>query len=321
MPKVINRTLLLVSLIMVSLLYLYHNTHHQKGRDTHQVKCNGLAVPLFPPNTLTPALLTSEDKLYTQECFESILTKVAKNTNKPLVILITGRGMHPWKSINKQLLLKLEKQYNVNALIFTWPSWCGIRCLPFAQARHSAEIFLKLLYAIAHTINRNQQKKQIVTLLSHSMGSAVLEGVSTHSLEALPHNLVNNILIDASSSSQQGHTAWLQKLTFTKHLFIISNQGDAALKCLESDSPHFGLTKIFCKDFKLSPRLGRWGAEKNYQKNSVYNVHYIDFTEELGDRHKYYIDQREKSTKVFNFYYAVFHGYPVNLHDTDQTLP
>ena len=316
LKAIINRILLLISLVAVSLLYLYRNTHYPKDRNIPQATCHGLTIPLFPPNTLTPALLTADNKLYTQKCFRSALAKTIKNTDKPLVIFITGRGMHPWKSISKQLLSKLEKQYNVNALIFTWPSWCGIKCLPFSQARHSADIFLKLLYAIDRTLKENQQSKQILTLFSHSMGSSVLEGISTYPLESLPHNLFDNILIDASASSQKGHTVWLEKLTFARHLFVVSNQGDAALKCLESDIVHSGVTKTFCKDFKLSPRLGRWGAEKTYHKSRISNTHYVDFTKELGDMHKYYIDQKEKSTEVFNFYYRIFHGLRIDLNDT-----
>jgi len=284
-------------------------------------KCKGTQVTGQTPDTTIPALVTSNHRLYSQECFESILSEILKKSSKPFVLFISGRGTHPSKEIEKEnlLLLNIEKQYDVTAVMFTWPSWCGLRCFPHAKAYESGAALLKLLRTIKYLKEKDIQNRTY-TLLSHSMGSLVLQGLADLNIDDLSKNLFDKIIISAAASSQNDHRIWLNKLTFGTQLFITTNKNDNVLKCLESDVGGFGPVKIFCDEFQLTSRLGRWGTAKATIHNTSENTFYIDFTKGLQGTHRYYINQMNKSSEIFRFYSQVFQGNPVQLINYDEII-
>jgi len=287
----------------------------------HGGRCNGIEITEQTPNTTIPALVTSNHRLYSQECFEPILSKILKKTGKPFVLFISGRGTHPSKEIEKknQLLSKIEDQYDVTAVMFTWPSWCGFRCFPYDKAHESGAVLLKLLRTLEHLKKKNKQNRTY-TLLSHSMGSIVLQGLVDLTIDDLSKNLFDKIVVSAAASPQNDHSIWLNKLTFGTQLFITTNKNDDVLKCLENDIGIFSLSKIYCNKFKLTPRLGRWGTDIANIHNISKNALYFDFTKDLEGTHRYYINQMNESPEVFRFYSQVFQGNPIELTHYDEII-
>ena len=263
--------------------------------------CNGRKLNNRAPNTTKPGLISEDHHYYGEGCFKKIIESTFA-TGKPIVLFVHGRGKHPSKTIKNDLLSSIRNQYNVSILTYTWPSYTGRSGFPDEKARNSRtglENVLKSLYRIKKTGGYNQP----ISLLTHSMGSIVLQGLmekSTGSL--LPKHSFESVVISASASSHKDHKKWVEKLTFFKKAYIVSNSNDKALLCLEGK-------KLLCKlglRFNLSARLGRIGG--SVPEENASNATYIDFTKSTGKSHRYYINHAKKSPRVFNFYRAALAG-------------
>lgn len=238
-------------------------------------------------NTSSPALVTSDYKVYPPSCFKDIISKTLAKSNKPFVLFIHGRGQHPSKALKNKLISKIEKQYDVSVLMFTWPSWSGLFSFPEQKAKSSNKEFLNLLQ-IVQDIKNKRNESRTFSLLTHSMGSIVLEGKIDYTINNLQNGLFNNIIISASASALKSHSQWVDKISYSKNIYIVSNMNDSILARAEK---------------KLSTRLG-----KNKSHISK-EARYIDLTSsKLGKVHRYYVNQKTKVPRVFDFYDDVFHG-------------
>ncbi len=272
--------------------------------DDNTEACKGAIVGTKSKNTSSPALVTSGGKMYLEECFNTFLMHfVSSLDDKPLVLFIHGRGKHPSKTFEKdnRLLHRIEKQYQVKALIFSWASWCGKFCLPKESALKASTSLYRVIKQL-DKLKRDLKTKSNFSLLSHSMGAYVLKGLEVKSVDDVSNELFSSILISAAATPTQGHESWIEPLNISKSIYIISNKNDGALKCLEG-------ARFFCTFAFNEPKLlGRWGAEQKNTNIEGASINYVDFTDHLGKRHRYYINMKKKSRNVFDFYSALFRG-------------
>lgn len=193
-----------------------------------------------------------------------------------LIIFIHGRGKHPEKAYKKALIADLEDDYSAKVIMFHWPSWNGLTGFPESNARNSANDFNLLLSQLRDYKNANKEliKNIKFTLLTHSMGSIVLEEATKNS-PAQINNLFDTVLISASASEGKGHAAWVNKLDISDNVYITINEED----------PMLGPAGAKESGRRLGKGLeSRSGQEFALAQNAIY----VDLTESsLG--HRYYI--------------------------------
>ena len=188
------------------LILAYGRGEEVKPKSTRSIQgdrevCAGIAADRYTKNTSFSALMTDNGKLYFRSCFASAMKNILHDTTKPFVLFVSGRGQYPSKEIKNRILQKMELQYDIKAAMFIWPSWCGYRCFPDKNAYQASNDLLLLLVAVAAAKRTDSCKHRIYTLLSHSMGSLVLEGVhKTTMKQRIPKNLFDNIIIDSAAS-------------------------------------------------------------------------------------------------------------------------
>lgn len=316
--------LALISIWLILFSYTAHanqsSPQEEVSSSVRAVECPGDEITKQTPNTEKPALVTSAHRFYTQECFKPILSRTIGTSSKPFVFFISGRGQHPSKELEHKLLPKIEQQYGVTAVMFTWPSWCGPRCFPQQKALESSNALLDILQ-IVESLKQEDKVDRPYALLTHSMGAFVLQGLTNLSINELPGDLFDNIIVSAAAVQNKDHKNWINKINFGLQIYITANQNDKSLRCLESDIGGFGPSVIFCRKFKLPERLGRWGVTNASNDNTSTKAIYLGYPEGLGKTHRYYINQEKKAPKVFNFYSQVFQGKSVQLGDYEEVIP
>ncbi len=295
-------------------------TEVKASTPAESAQCSGEEVTDNTPNTEVPALVTSSHRVFARECFETLLSRTLENSAKPFVLFVSGRGRHPRKEMEQELLTKIERQYDVTAIMFTWPSWCGYSCFPEGQARASAPALLDVLKIIERQKKREGFDRNY-TLLAHSMGGFVLQGLSGLAGGELSSDLFHSIVINSAAVPQKGHATWVEHIAFGENLFITSNNDDRVLSCIENDLFVLDPRRLFCRQFGLSERLGRWAVVKATKYNAARNATYVGFDGALGKRHRYYINQQAKAPAVFRFYRQVFQGQKIRLQCHKQVIP
>ncbi|MFT6046079.1 MAG: hypothetical protein ACI9WC_001784 [Arenicella sp.] len=272
--------------------------------DDEGSSCPGVSVSSESPNTSQPALITSDGKAYSKKCFSSFLNDLVVSLDAaPLVLFVHGRGKHPSKAFQKEnrLLQNIEKEYGVKVVMFTWPSWCGVTCLPKKNAARASSDLLDVIRLLG-TIKAETKTKQTFSLLTHSMGAFVLKGLISLPLKDISNDIFTSILISASATPAKGHEEWVEALKISHTTYVLRNKKDKTLKCIEG-------AKFPCfVAFNQPKLLGRWGKNTHDKSERKTTTEYVDFTGMVGKTHRYYINQQKKSPKVFEFYKAVFNG-------------
>ena len=286
------------------------------------MQCNGVLVTSQTPNTQIPGLVTSEHMLYPLHCTEQVLKEMLSTSDKPVVLFVHGRGQHPSKAVKKDNLLiqNIEQQYGVEVVLFTWPSWRGSRHFPEDEATEAGPALNSLLQALA-TVKKKDNPSRVYTLLTHSMGSLVLEGLIQTNLKPLPRDLFESIVISSSASALASHSTWVNKLEISPQIYVLTNKQDKVLQCLEDDVNWFS-SLMYCDSFEaMQKRLGRWGADIDSNTSTGSHTLYFDFSPLLDDDHRYYINQAKKAPAVHLFYDNIFHGKPVGFTAYEEVLP
>ena len=282
---------------------IQHNNHADTGISNN---CAGKIIKKKTPNTITPGLITAHSRYYEKRCYKEVISNIFNTSNRPIVLFVHGRGQHPTKTIEEDLIKSIRDQYNVSVLMFTWPSWNGRSGFPDNQAKGSSAE-LKHIIDILYEIKNTEGHDHSLSLLTHSMGSIVLQGIVEGNIShSLPDNIFKNIVISSSASSHKAHKTWVEQVNFTENIYITSNRNDRALRCLE------GKPKFSCKwilRFNMQPRLGRVG--NNRASDAASNAKYINFTGNIKKTHRYYIN-RSKSPSVFRFYKNSLNGRTIN---------
>lgn len=286
------------------------------GTSALSAPCVGEPVGKDTANTSRPGIVTAGDRLYHHECYAEVLEQVLATSHKPLVLFVHGRGPHPSKEFKDQLLESIQTQYDVTAVMFTWPSYAGKSGFPEDEARQAGLDLAYLMEILADIKQRNNDQRSMV-LLTHSMGAIVLSGMVTAG-SGLPADLFENAIISAGAAGLEGHSQWVEKVHFAKRTYVTANQSDKALTCLE------GKPKLICRvglGFHMSPRLGRWAVAKSDEVDLADNAVYVGFGGAIGKTHRYYINQHTSAPKVFDFYRQGLNGETPTLDGFKEKKP
>ena len=159
-------------------------------------------------------ITTPDNKLeLNADAVDAVLGQLSANSHRPIVLFVHGRGNEPDKSIARNLLAAIEARYGVHVIMFNWDSFC-LTCRPVARAVDAAPDLAYLLAAIARSRQNGNAGGNKLILLTHSMGSIVVEhAVADSGFDELPDNMFDAIVLASSDSDADGHAGWLGRLS------------------------------------------------------------------------------------------------------------
>lgn len=219
-----------------------------------------------------------------------------KNTFRNFVVFTEGLGKTFTLGIDRAT--KLMRLYVIDELFFDWPTE-----RPYLSAgkniRETYKIAPQVAVPYAYFLeefqaykNSHPAKFQTVTLFFHSMGNLLLMyDLQKDLYKNIAPNLVDNVVLNAACVNQHKHKEWLDKLTFSKNIYLTINDRDKNLR---------GASIIFS-----AHQLGE-KAKPDYCKK----VNYVDFSEVLDKEHNYFLipSLLEKRPCLKQFYTDVFAG-------------
>src|SRR5690606_37682676 len=192
------------------------------------------------------------------------------DTTLPVLIYVHGYDNKHAKIFRR--LQRLESNYGLKALGFSWPSW-GLYAKQQARAEASVDEFRRLLGDLA-TIGLDSKK---VTLMTHSMGNHLLKAYAESDRAQRGHELsfIARIILFAADVSGATHGTWLSRLSTHAESWVISNEQDSVLTVAEGLIGRHGRDR----------RLGR-----GQHVGKVAGVRYLDCTraKAIGSDHSYF---------------------------------
>ena len=180
---------------------------------------------------------------------------------------------------------EIERLYNLEVLLFTWPSNGGgtIEGLASYQddkrdASLSTGALDRCLEKLTGYFTKyaEQACKRKFSLAMHSMGNYLFKRLLLSSIYQGETKLFDNIVMLAADVNNKNHAEWVDRVKFRNRLFITINEDDAALsasKALPGD--------------EQEARLGHWTRNLTAR-----NATYLDFTDaaEIMTHHNYFTD-------------------------------
>ena len=202
--------------------------------------------------------------------------------------------------------LKIQHLYNVNVLIYSWPSHDpnlnGIKNFKRSQLHVSESLnhFVEVLEftQLFREINPSFLKTKKMSLFIHSLGNLYVQQMINSKLEGgLSENLFDNIILNSAAVNQKNHKQWVEKLNIQKQLFIISNKNDFNLKGVHlftSDGKQLGE--------KITPPFANNAIYMNFNKT-------IGFKFPTANTHTYFIGKMtNRNLNLKTFYNCILHG-------------
>lgn len=255
------------------------------------------------PRTRSPALVVLPGTVHPTSEFAALLdAALARAPGRNVVLFVHGRGAHPAKAINQRILARLAAEYGVTPIMLTWPSTGTL--FPAEKALAAGPALADVLSALRDYKNAHPDLAGQVrfTLLTHSMGSIVLEGFLSGYQGGLPPDLLDNLVINASASAVDHHAEWIERIDFATGIYITYGRQDPALAAA---------------GIKLrNTRLGRSGARQDGdEENMADNAVYVDFSD-ASWRHRFYIGKGEQPC-VYQFFNDALNGNHPDLDNPD----
>lgn len=221
----------------------------------------------FPIYTTAPAF---NAKAWRMEDAEEALA-AAYARGKPVVVFVHGRGKEPNKSFRgatfaKGLAVwKLELGYDCSVVMLNWDSaFAGIQFKDRSRALGNTVDGSKRLCAFLGELAKFESAQPHLAkpvLLTHSMGSIVLQKAVTGGTWPAEQRLFKQVVISQPDADDVGHEVWLTALGNRETVYCTSNADDKILK--QSTDARPANTRAL--------GLGTAGA-------LAQNVHYIDLT-------------------------------------------
>lgn len=261
---------------------------------------------------VTPEKVIKETGLF-HELLDSAVKQIRKDEQyNNFILFVHGMGQHPCHAFDKSLIADMQKDYSAKVIMYHWPSWDGVMGFPDKKARESAKDLKKVLLDLKAYQEKNKDivKDIKFSLMTHSMGSIVLEELLlNYNGESIP-KLFDTIIINASCSSGKKHAFWVEKIQMSENIYITVNLQD----------PTLGKAELL-EEWKYGgsgwSRLGKRltskdGVEIELAKNAIY----VDIAD-CGFRHVYYLHRylsRNSSVKLF--FDSVLNGIPAIFDKT-----
>lgn len=227
---------------------------------------------------------------------------------------------------------QLEKTYNVEVLIYSWPAnGGGIKGVASYRsdkqdALASVGAFNRVLERMSEIVssihrryvNELESKANerfsddaeawdrffsasvtkrcpfTINLMLHSMGNYLYKHLLSSSVYNGERLLFDNIVMVAADTNNRGHANWVNRIQCRKRLYITLNEKDIALQASRMKMGE-----------QQRARLGHYLRRLNAE-----NATYIDFTDQdkVDSSHAYFEGKAIKNKKVKNFFQQAFNG-------------
>ncbi|MSO85821.1 MAG: alpha/beta hydrolase [Rhodospirillales bacterium] len=147
------------------------------------------------------------------DTIDAVLGQLSADSDRPIVLFVHGRGNEPEKSIARNALASIEARHGVHAIMFNWDSFC-LTCRPVDRAADAAPDLVFMLKAVAESRRNGNAGSNKLILLTHSMGSIVLQhAVADSRFDELPDGMFDAIVLASSDSDADGHAEWMERLS------------------------------------------------------------------------------------------------------------
>jgi hypothetical protein len=241
--------------------------------------------------------LSGRWKLYRMNSLEESFQYLKKD--KDIVFYVEGMGKT--FTTNLYRAAGLATQYNVNVVIFDYPSAdprkSKIRNFYFSKnnSLQATPLYLRFLLTIQK--EQEQHKSWItghhITLFHHSMGNRMVKRLAVeHMTDSLNDLKISRLILNAACVEEKKHAEWLSKLTFASQVWINYNRADLHLKAAQL------LTH--------RRQLGR--TPNQTERPSLY---YKDLHPYMGSRHSLFLNRPDGyliPTPLHTYYNNLFHG-------------
>lgn len=217
--------------------------------------------------------------------------------------ILYTEGMGKIFTNNLERAYLMANTYQLNVILFDYPSITTTKSMikNFRFSMHNAisaatqwDEVLNTLYDI-HTTKQFFQKNSL-SLFFHSMGNLTLKEWAQHFNRKYPQPFVNNLILNAACVNQKKHTQWLSNIYFAKNIYIHYNKADYKLKG----------ASFLTFNRKL-------GTKPTFETN--HNIHYINFNEEVGKTHNYFLNipgrDFKMNEKLTHYFFDILHGMPL----------
>lgn len=231
-----------------------------------------------------------------------------KSSYKNLAVFTEGLGKTFTSGVDRAT--KLMRTYGVDEIFFDWPT-----DRPYMKPGKNIKVTCYVAPKVAipyvefleefQTYKLNHPEKfKVVTLFFHSMGNLLLMyDLQNNRFKNISPNLVNAVVLNAACVNQTHHKEWLDKLTFTSHIYLTVNDRDRNLR---------GASIIF-GDHQLGEKPKKEFCEK---------ATYVNFSEVLNKEHNYFLmtDVLQQKPFLKKFYNDIFKGEVPQLKFTDTSI-
>ncbi len=244
-------------------------------------------------------------KLFLMNSIDQAASYLKKD--KDIVFYIEGMGKT--FTVNLYRSAGLSLQYNVNTIVLDYPSvslsYALIRNFNYSRknAKKSVPGFVSFLESIEKYKNENKTWIANVktTLFIHSIGNTMLKKAVTQDLlKNIQNRLFTSLVLNAPCVNQRKHAVWVDKIQFSKTIYINYNKQD------------FQLNGAMLWTFKK-----QLGARIN--KPLASNTNYVNFNEVAGKQHNLFLSRPGGPyipVAAFKYYNSVFHGQETGWDNT-----
>jgi len=168
--------------------------------------------------------------LTSKQAFKNIQTSMQKKNGKNLLVYVHGFN-NDWEQTIKRGL-RLEKDYNVNVLVYSWPSDDALKYRDCKRRARIAAEGLDRLFEKLQTLILGLKPAEIchkkITLMCHSMGNYMLKQTLKQS-ERIRFPFFNNVVLCQADVNNYDHELWVDKIHFNDNLYVTINDKDYAL--------------------------------------------------------------------------------------------
>lgn len=292
-------------------------------------KLNVIADKLTSDQKKKLGVPKDEEAFASQLIARSVFNRLQKS-GKNLLLFVHGFNNDVESVVNRSL--RLEEQYGVEVLPFSWPANGGgargvlsyksdkkdssasvgaldrvldkvggyLRALREEAARRVRESATKRFDANAESRDEfiakalEQQCSVRVSLLLHSMGNYLFKQLMKSSIYSGEELIFDNVVMASADANNENHREWVDRIQFRNRLYITINENDSALKLSRAK---LGSAQ--------KARLGHFP----YQLDSARAV-YVNFTDAkfVGDSHAYFEGTAMRNAAVKSFFKQALNG-------------
>lgn len=224
--------------------------------------------------------LRTQDTSYS--CFElnQVMADVLKSADeRNILFFIHGRGKHPQKGL--AYLPQFEDNFNLRIVMFHWDSWINSISRPEESAKNSGEYLNYCLGQLNEFKNKNKEEfiKRKLFFMVHSMGNIAFRSfLQNYYDQNFKANLFDAVVMNAPDLEAKNHHLWVDKINFSKKVFITFNGDDLILT---------GSRVIDYKDLKFF-KGARLGANPKQFSSKI--ATYLDFSNITFGGHEYFLE-------------------------------